>query len=207
MEKEGRGEVINLSIPGQMTKEELPGIEVLAARVPARGCIVEVGSLYGLSSWTWAQSVDPSVAVYCLDPWKREQWIIDLVKSKIKDCPVFSFEAFQAFTAECGNIVPKQGYSPDDFLDWRRPVDVFFDDALHHNPFIRNSLRFCLKRMRPGGVMCGHDYCEEWPDVVTEVNELAAELGARVNCRERLWWFDVPAKPASRLSQFWKWRP
>ena len=189
-----------------MTKGELQGIETLASRVPPGGCVVEVGSLYGLSSWTWAKSVDPSVTVYCVDPWKREQWIIDLVETKIKDCPVFSVEAFQKYTADCPNIVPMRGYSPDDFLKWSKPVNLFFDDAMHHNPFIRASLRFWIKKVLPGGVMCGHDYCEEWPDVVAEVNDLAAELGVSVNCREHLWWLEVPSRPARRMWSFWKWR-
>jgi hypothetical protein len=203
--KGSSGKLINLLIPGQMTEGELLGIESLAISVPSRGCVVEVGSLYGLSSWAWAKSVDPSVTVYCLDPWKREQWIIDLVEVKFKNCPEFSFEAFQKYTADCTNIVPMRGYSPNDFLEWSRPVDLFFDDALHHNPFIRNSLRFWLKKMRPGGIMCGHDYCEEWSDVVAEVSDLAAELGVSVGCRERLWWFEVPSNPVRRLSQLWKW--
>ena len=167
--------VINLAIPGQMTEGELRGIEQLARRVPPGGCIVEAGSLYGLSSWTWAKSVDPSVTVFCIDPWQRDQWIIDLVETKIADCPRFGMEAFSQFTADCPNIVPLRGYSPDDFKDWDRPIDIFFDDALHHNPFFRNSIRYWYTRDEAGGIMAGHDYC----DLLARCHERGQPPGSR----------------------------
>jgi len=190
--------VIDLSIPGQMSEDELRGIEKLAQKVPKQGCVVEVGSLYGLSSFTWATSVDPSVTVHCIDPWVREPWIIALVESN-PSCPKFGFEAFRTFTASCPNIVPHKGYSPRDFKNWDRPVDIFFDDAVHQNPFIRESLRFWLTKMQPGGIMCGHDYCKEWPDVIIEVNRLACDLGVAVHTRQWLWWIELPNRMPGRL--------
>ena len=175
-----------------MTEGELRGIEQLARKVPPGGCIVEAGSLYGFSSWTWAKSVDPSVTVFCIDPWQRDQWIIDLVETKIADCPRFGMDAFFHFTADCPNIVALKGYSPDGFRDWVRPIDIFFDDALHHNPFFRNSIRYWYTRMKPGGIMSGHDYCTSWPDVMNEVNLLAHELGITVHRRQWLWWLELP---------------
>jgi len=175
-----------------MTEGELRGLERLARNVPPGGCIVEAGSLYGLSSWTWAKSVDPSVTVYCIDPWKRDQWIVDLVETQIAGCPVFGFEAFSRFTVDCPNIVALKGYSPDDFLDWDKPIDIFFDDALHHNPFFRKSIRYWYTRMKPGGIMAGHDYCDEWPDVMSEVDSLARDLGITVHTRQWLWWLELP---------------
>jgi hypothetical protein len=55
-------------------------------------------------------------------------------------------------------------------------------------------LRFWLTKMRPGGIMCGHDYCKQWPDVIAEVNKLASELGVFVNTRQWLWWIELPRK-------------
>jgi Methyltransferase domain len=188
------GPMINLSIPGQMTEGELRGIEFLSRKVPPAGCVVETGSLYGLSSYTWATSVDPTATVYCIDPWVREPWIIDLVEKSNPNCPRFGLEAFREYTKECSNIVSIPGYSPATVRNWREPVDIFFDDSMHHNPFFRRNLRFWLRHMKPGGTMCGHDYCEQWPDVVKEVNKLACELDVKVHVRQWLWWIDLPAK-------------
>jgi hypothetical protein len=189
--------MIDLNIPGQMSEEELRGVEHLAKRVRPGGHIVEIGSLYGLSSFTWATSVDPSVTVYCIDPWVRAPWVIELVEQKVPNCPEFSFEAFQQYTKSCANIIPIRGYSPDDVKDWGKQIDLIFDDALHHNPFFRNNLRFWLPKVRPGGIMCGHDYCSEWPDVVNEVDRLAREFGLQVRQRQKLWWIELPEKPVA----------
>ncbi|MEJ0050902.1 MAG: class I SAM-dependent methyltransferase [Methylovirgula sp.] len=184
--------MIDLSIPGQMTENELRGIEAIAAGAPQNAQIVEIGSLFGLSSVTWASSAPLGSTVFCIDPWVREQWIIDLVETKIPNCPIFSREAFNNFTKSYKNITPLQGYSPQDFTNWRQPVDVLFDDAMHHNPFLRTNLRFWLQFMKPGAVMCGHDYCQMWPDVIAEVNLIAEELKIAVFTTETLWWMRMP---------------
>jgi len=184
--------VIDLSIPGQMSEGELRGIEHLARKVPKGGSVVEVGSLFGLSSYTWATTVDPSVKIHCIDPWIREPWVIEQVEKKIRGCPEFSLVAFKHFTKDCANIVAHQGFSPQHFRNWNEPIDIFFDDALHHNPFIRESLQFWRTKVRPGGIICGHDYCQRWPDVMNEANALARDLGVRVQTRQWLWWIEVP---------------
>jgi hypothetical protein len=196
--------MINLTIPGQMSEGELRGLEQLARRAPRNGCIVEVGSLYGLSSWTWAKSADPSVTVHCIDPWRRDQWIIDLVETKIADCPPFGMDAFSRFVSDCPNIVAHQGFSPDDFRGWEQPIDIFFDDALHHNPFFRGSIRFWYSKMRPGGIMSGHDYCSTWPDVMNEVNSLAEEVDIVVHRRQWLWWIELPMSLPTLKRNGWK---
>lgn len=182
-----------MSIPGQMTEGELRCLEQLAQSVSKNGIVVETGSLYGLSSFTWATSVPPEATVYCIDPWVREQWIIDLVETKQPNCPEFSFEQFQRYTKDCKNLVPIKAYSPQDVKAWDKPVDIFFDDSLHHNPYFRINLRFWLRHMKPNGIMCGHDYCAQWPDVVKEVDILSAELGVQVNVTESVWWFKTPS--------------
>src|SRR4029078_7046770 len=157
--------MIDLSIPGQMTEGELRGIEALAKLAPEKACIVETGSLFGLSSFTWATSAPEGSTVYCIDPWVREPWIIELVEKTTPGCPPFGRDAFEKFTAGCKNIIPLQGYSPQGFRNWNIPVDIFFDNAIHENPYLRRNLRFWLTFMKSGGIMCGHDYCAEWPDV------------------------------------------
>jgi hypothetical protein len=184
--------MMDRSIPGQMSEEELHGIEDLARGVPDGGCIVETGSLFGLSSFTWATSAPPKCSVYCIDPWVREPWIVELVESQYPGCPPFGREAFEKFTSSCKNIVPMQGYSPVDFLDWSRPVDVFFDDAVHQNPALHNNLMFWLQFMKPNGVVCGHDHTPQWPDVIQEAETLARNVGSAVQTRETLWWVRLP---------------
>ena len=69
---------LNLSIPGHMDATELDRLASLARRVPPNGCIVEIGSLFGQSSWVLAKNAPLSMTAYCLDPWVREPGILPL---------------------------------------------------------------------------------------------------------------------------------
>lgn len=180
-----------------MTVEELHELERLAGRVQDHGIVVETGSLYGRSSFALAGSVKPGVQVYCIDPFERAEWIIDLEGKN--NWPVFGFDAFRGYVQDCDNIIPIVGHSPDVVADWWRPVDLFFDDSVHENPWFRNNLRFWLRQMRPGGVMSGHDYCDQWPHVVQEVDRLAAELGVAVEVAGWVWSLRVPPDHAPSL--------
>lgn len=179
------------TVPGQMTAGELGALRRIARAVPSGGAVVEIGSLYGLSSVNWAEEIPADACLYCIDPWKREPWIIDLVESRVPGCPPFSKEAFDTFTAGHLNIIPLQGYSPQDFLDWRLPIDVVFEDSMHQNPYLRKTLEFWRRHVRKGGVICGHDYSNQWPDVKREADRIAAELGSRLQRVETFWWFHV----------------
>jgi hypothetical protein len=59
---------LNLSIPGQLTPEELNHLARFARAVPPNGCIVEIGSWFGRASWALAKNAYPSVTVYCIGP-------------------------------------------------------------------------------------------------------------------------------------------
>ena len=184
--------MIDMSIPGQMSRGELQALEKIARDVPEKGIVVELGSLYGRSSFTWGTTVRPSVSVYCIDPWERDRWIIELVEKSTPDCPPFSHEQFRRFTRGIPTITPIIGRSPQDVRSWSRKVDVYFDDSLHHNPGFRQNLYFWLRHMKPGGIMCGHDYSAKWPDVCDEVDHLASRLGTEVHVEETLWWMTLP---------------
>ena len=198
--------MINLKIPGQMSELELRALEQISKSVPDGGIIVEAGSLFGLSSYTWSTSVNSTAQIYCIDPWVREQWIVDLVETKTPSCPVFSFEAFCHYTAGLKNITPIKGYSPEIVKDWSSPIDIYFDDAIHHNPILRVNLRFWLEKIKPGGIICGHDYSAEWPDVIKEATLIARELGVEIRVVGTVWAIRIPQqRPNKFLRILRKW--
>ena len=175
----------NLSIPGQMTERELWAIEALAKLVPPGGIIVEVGSFLGLSSYAWAKSVHPSVTVYCIDPWDgNSPGGAEFHKRHKVD---FSLSTFKNFVKNCPNIVPLQGYSPQDFPTWDREIDLYFEDAVHKNPILQKNIKFWSSFVKPGGIICGHDYRDKFPDVVAEVNELSRKYSVELITVDSLW--------------------
>jgi Methyltransferase domain len=186
--------IVNRSIPGQMTDSELLRLCELARAVPPDGVIVEVGSLYGLSSWHLAKNCAPGVTIFCIDPWKREPWIINLVEIPQK-APPFDRAAFEKYTADCDNIVMVQGYSPHVAKGWKLPIDLYVEDAMHINPILAANINFWSARVRPGGVVSGHDYCAEWPDVKREADAVAQREGSRVELVDTYW---SVRKPNSR---------
>jgi predicted O-methyltransferase YrrM len=186
---------VNLDIPRTMTVDGLRYLERLARQVPENGVIVEIGPLYGSSTWTLAQSAHPSVTVYSIDTWERVPWIIKNVEEKL-GAPEFSVEAFKSFVADCPQVVPIQGYSPDVASDWDKPIDLYFDDSAHGNPAFINNLSFFKRFVKPEGIMCGDDYALGSPDIVREVDELGRQCGMRPEVAGRVWALRLPAEGA-----------
>lgn len=167
----------------------MSAIAEVAAAVPAGGTIVEVGSLYGLSSWIWAKNA-PSARIVCIDVWKHKPWV-----NRVRDefgAPDLSLDAFLHNVRDCPNIQAIRGFSPDCAKDWIDEIDVYFDDATHVNPGLRNNIDFWSQHIRPGGIACGHDYSSRWPDVIHESERLAAVWCTSVSVRGAVWFVTKP---------------
>src|SRR5262249_35118208 len=153
------------------SQTDMHAITQLAQRVPEHGIIVEVGSLYGLSSWLWSKNAPSTARVVCIDPWKHEHWI-DKVRDQF-DTVDLSIEAFLENTADCSNIEGIQGYSPDCCKTWSTPIDLYFDDADHRNPGLARNIAFWSQHVKPGGIVAGHDYSGSHRDVIDAAKTLA----------------------------------
>jgi hypothetical protein len=174
----------NLSIPGQVSVYQLQAIELVASLVPKNGIAVEVGSLFGKSSWAWAKSVDPSAHVYCIDPWEGNRGVRGMEQ---RLGIAYGLEQFNKHVTDCANLTPLQGYSPRDFLDWDRAIDLYYEDAVHTDPILSDNLRFWSAKLKPSGILCGDDYRPRFPDVCNGVHRLAAEFGRELITVEFFW--------------------
>jgi hypothetical protein len=172
-------------IPGQLSNTDAEAICILAHSVPENGTVVEVGSLYGFSSWLWSKNTPQTATIYCIDPWIHEPWI-DKVRDRF-GAPDLSLAAFINNVADCHNIRAIQGYSPDCCASWTREIDGYFDDADHRNPVLTRNIHFWSSFVREGGFCAGHDYSPSHPDVIAEANELAARWGSSVEVKGSVW--------------------
>ena len=179
---------LNLSIPGRLDAKELEHLARLARRVSPNGCIVETGSSFGRSSWTFAKNSPANVTLYCLDPWES---IEELAGQRP------SLETFKKNMSGILNVIPLRGYSPRDFIGWQRTIDLFFENKAYANPALHQSLTFWTRFVRPGGCICGHGYSDEFPDVKVEVDQLAAALGMEAKVIASLWSIRVPDDPVA----------
>jgi hypothetical protein len=180
-------------ILGYMSRSELRVITSWAKSVPENGVIVELGSFFGRSAVEWANNVHPSTKIYCVD-WFLEDLLINWGDETEPTYPVKGqtyniWESFLKNTKDYKNIFPIRGKCPENITYPGDIIDVLFIDLHHQNPEDIDSLNFFMPYMKPGGVICGHDYCDAWPDVKSNVKMLEEKFNTTATFYEHttLW--------------------
>lgn len=196
------GILINTDIPYTMTIEGMRYLGELARSVPEDGLIVEIGPLFGASTWVLAKNSKPSVRIVSVDTWEPAAWI-DKIEAKFPGCKPFGLEAFAHYVSDCDNVEAKQGWSPAIVKDMNLDnINLFFDDATHGDPGFSESLAYYVPRVVEGGIVCGDDYAGGWPDIVKRVDELASAWGLEPEVAGRLWALIKPksGQPPQRVA-------
>lgn len=177
--------MIKHTIPGWMAPADLDVMEQLGAEVPDDGAIIEVGSWMGQSTQTWALST--RATVYALDLW---QWMPKEYAgpgSDLVDLLGDPYEQFLGFTAHLPNVVPVRRNSSGG--DWPHgPADIVFIDAMHRNPWVGEDIRYWESHVKPGGIICGDDYSNMFPDVKAEAQACADRYGVRLELPGTKFW-------------------
>jgi tetratricopeptide (TPR) repeat protein len=175
----------NLRIPGQFTERELWAIEEVAKLVPPGGVVVEVGSSLGMSSYVWAKNVHPSVTVYCIDVWENDPEYAQQLGEKYQTD--YTVENFRSFTEKCPNIVTLPGFSPQDFAEWDKSIDVYCQNIDGPKTIIEEDINFWSQFVKPGGIICGFGYGEEFLDVKNKVDNLSQFYQVEPVIVEQFW--------------------
>jgi len=183
----------NPSIPSTMTSDGLDFLGMMARSVPKNGIIVEIGPLFGSSTWVLAKNADPSVQVFSIDTWEPAPWI-DKVEAKYRNCKPFSKDAFLYYTRDCPNVTAIQGWSPEVVKDWDQKIDMFFDDATHGDPGFSENVNFFLPFVKENSILCGDDYSSGWPDIVRVVDDLGEKWGVHPEVSGRVWAMRKPTE-------------
>lgn len=158
----------NTKIPGFMSDVSLPAIERLARKVPENGVIVEIGSFMGRSAWAFAKSAYPSVKVYCIDLWQTpENWkrknltmqtFYEQMDGDFDPNKVYDFAAFKENVKDCPNIIPIVAHSTENDWPLDKKADLVFVDGDHESPQVEKDIDYWLKRLKPNGILAGHDF-------------------------------------------------
>lgn len=154
----------NLSIPGFMRPVELRHLDGLVSTLAPGAIVVEVGSMFGRSSYCIAKS-NPGVTLYCVDQWKGDV---------VPRYPEFtnSLTEFQKYTAACPNIITKHIEQTHVEWDGGKVDMVFIDAGCHANPIEWEIVQYWLPKIKNGGLLTGHDYHPVYPDVIANVARL-----------------------------------
>ena len=175
------------SIPGWMTSNDLQSITELAKLVPENGVIVEIGSLFGRSTVAWAMSCHPSVNIYCCDIF-YENYIdnhnLDTPTAPVSGHVYNAWLEFNKNTNKFPNVIAMRGKAPDESNYPGHPINLLFVDALHMNPSDWKIIEYFSQFIKVGGIISGHDFRGDYPDVINNVNRLASIYNTPINSFE-----------------------
>lgn len=132
--------------------------------------ICEVGSFRGISSELFALHVKK---LYCVDYWTPYSW--EYNDDNIKEAE----SEFDSMMKNYDNIIKIKSKSldaSDMFKDGY--LDAVYIDADHAEEFFREDMKAWMPKVKPGGIISGHDYgfvgeyikdfCDEQPVVIFE---------------------------------------
>lgn len=142
-------------IPGWMQLDEL---RWLAEQASTRQTILEIGAWQGRSSKALAMAT-PGV-VYVSDDWRGEE------STPVEPARLRTLFA-QNLLAEIASGKVVQLHLSSEALHWMIDrewlnvpswFDMIFIDGSHDESSVRQDIDHALRRLAPGGILCGHDH-------------------------------------------------
>ena len=165
------------TIHGWMSRQELQWLFETARSLPPGAVWVELGLWKGRSFFAVAMGLRRGSRLTGVDAYSpvltslpyvpTRDWVCDnfqAVLSAVKRLrPDLCVEFVRRDTAE------SSGLFPDD------SVDVIFSDADHSTWGLGRDLDAWLLKAKPGGLLCGHDYSDGYPEVRRLVDDRFAD--------------------------------
>jgi len=147
------------------------------------GRLVEVGCWKGKSTaflLVEAYNRSRKIEVYAVDTWQGSP-------EHAADPAVLADTLYDQFMANvapvAGQLVPLRIASPaaaDFFPD--SSLDGVFIDAAHEYEAVRADIMAWRPKVRPGGILAGHDFGAGWPGVDLAVTEIFGQVEAGESC-------------------------
>jgi len=150
-------------VPGHLGENETRFLGLLAACVPARGTIVEIGSFKGRSTVMLAKvashyGLGPIVAI---DPHNSP-----ILLDHQADPEASSYQDFLASIRSAGlsaHVEPHRAYSAEVAGSWNRPIRLLWIDGDHSYQGAKKDVDGFLPHLVPFGVVAFHDALNAFP--------------------------------------------
>lgn len=168
-----------LAIPGLTSDDD---VRWLAAQAAGRDVIVEIGSFKGRSTRALADAC-PGV-VYAIDDWNATL------------CGHADTGARAAFHANLADLLGTKVIAFEHNSQLGIPaalrtvaVDMLWIDGDHSYAAVRSDIGCFGPLVRPGGLICGHDYSVHRPEVVRAVDEAFGRHRVQtLGIHRSIWW-------------------
>jgi predicted O-methyltransferase YrrM len=146
-------------VEGWLTESQAARLAAAAARVPAGGRIVEIGSFHGRSTIVLALSAPAGVELVAIDPHlgsdrgPREI----AAQPEVGEADLERFRSNLERAGVAGRVRHVRTPSTDALGEVDGPVDLLYVDGAHRYGPARDDLVRWGARVRPGGTMLVHD--------------------------------------------------
>ena len=147
-----------LAIEGWMNPAELIWLEVQAH---TRRIVVEFGAYKGRSTKVLAAC---AVRLHTVDWWNG-----DMEKNVL---PEFMANLRAEIDSEKLSVHRMTTQDFGDLAQMEEPADMVFIDASHDYESVKRDIQTARELLGNGGLLCGHDFSNEWPGVQRAVREL-----------------------------------
>lgn len=135
--------------------------------------IVEIGVFKGRSSLQF-RALFPEATLYLIDPWKLYD---DYLSHEAGPISKNAIDYESAYKTVCKlfendpkvNILRK--FSIEALGDVPDGIDLIFIDGNHDYIQVKQDIQYWSTKIRPGGIISGHDYNDLFPGVIQAVDE------------------------------------
>lgn len=142
----------------------------LVSKVVDNGIFVECGAWLGKSSSYLCDRAEDRIQVFIVDTWEGSLDNNDPTNTLAKQC-----DAYDIFTKNMGDrkYIAIKRLSEDAAGHFANDsCDVVFIDMTHTYEAVKQDILTWLPKVKKNGYIAGHDYQNDWPGVVTAVNEI-----------------------------------
>lgn len=182
---------INENIPGWNGKQILNLIAEHASLVPDNGTIVELGALFGRSTYALGHNKKESVKLFTIDIWttiyldKHPKGIHDAnicgiaealeLESNFKKEPLRLegsdyYKLWKKWTSGIHNLIPLPGRTSQSHTQIPL-IDFIYHDANHTYDGVKEDLKHWWPKLKVGGILIIDDYERQFVGLVDAVNE------------------------------------
>jgi cephalosporin hydroxylase len=177
------------SIPG-WSNDILPYYERIARELPPNAQCVEVGVAWGRSTIFLAGQLllrkKPGARIWAVDAWDPTWW--RAYPPGQRRCLATLVQNATAAELDLIHVIRTTSErAARIFLAGE--LDFVFVDGDHTYESVSRDLDAWRGKVRPGGILAGHDYAARWPGVVQAVNAIFPRRDIVVE--ETIWWTRV----------------